>query len=105
VNVSDEIAPFREHCWCWMNAEEACCECGDDSEGEGHLARCRSTTSRCLHDVREPLTIWAYQLRRPDHWVDIATFDNYEEALRCGINTVRGRVRIVRRVMTETVLP
>lgn len=100
-----ENAARREHCWCWTNAEEPCCECGDDGEGVGESVNCRSTTSRCLHDHAGPVTTWAYQLRRPDSWADIVTFTDYTEALKCGITTLPGRVRLVRRVTTETVLP
>jgi len=102
---SREITPFREHCWCWLNTEEACCECGDDGDGGGNTTACLSATSRCLYDIGGPVTTWAYQLRRPNSWADIATFDVYDEALRCGIQTIRGRVRLIRRVVTETVLP
>ena len=32
-----------DHCFCWLNAEEPCCWCKDDSEGEGEDAVCPGT--------------------------------------------------------------
>lgn len=60
-------AEFREHCWCWMNGEQACCECGDDGDGAGDTARCSGTMATCTATT-PPAIIDAAHLAHQRAW-------------------------------------
>lgn len=61
--MADANEESREHCWHWLNEGDPCCDCGDDSEGDGHYARCKAAAKVCEYD-------------RPHHVIDAAHLAN-----------------------------
>ena len=53
-----------------------------------------------------PHVVYVWQLNRADHgWTDIASGESYADMAFCGINPIKGRVRLVRRTTTDEVVP
>lgn len=52
-----------------------------------------------------PHVSYAWQLYRPNGWTDIATGESYAELAFCGIEPIKGKVRLIRRTVLEVELP